>query len=252
MNPLWASLGFFTRLPVPAVLLPPETWPRMLGWAPVAGWLVGGLAAAVAVGAGAWMGPWVGATLALAVQTWATGGLHLDGFSDCVDGLLCNGDRERTLAVMRDAHAGGLGAAWTALWLLIRAALTARCLELSPALAAGGLVFGATFARSRLAMVLRTEPAATPGRGLAASLEGLGTADGLRALLLFAPVLLACALGLPSWRWPVVLVGALVLERVWLRVWRARIGGVSGDVLGALVQGVEVWTLAVLAVHASS
>ncbi|MCB1767092.1 MAG: adenosylcobinamide-GDP ribazoletransferase, partial [Candidatus Competibacteraceae bacterium] len=108
MRPLALALQLLTRLPVPTLTAPPQPWE--LGQAvlffPFVGLLIGALLTGLHTALW-WADPGVLAALMLAVWVLLTGGLHLDGLADTADAWIGGqGDRERTLAIMKDSHSG--------------------------------------------------------------------------------------------------------------------------------------------------
>lgn len=248
MNGVLLGIGFLTRVPVPTRAPGPGDWGRAMFGFPLAGALVAAVCvAAQLLGAALWT-PAVSAVLAVAASAWITGALHLDGVSDCLDGLGCNGDRERVLQVMHDPRAGAIGAVGTALHLALKIALVAACGEVGTGAAA--IVVACVLARAGLPLEIALGRPATPGRGLFALLQPevrLGHALGALALagMLVVPALLAVPAALPG-----VLVGvpaAAVVSYGWAVLWRNRVGGATGDVLGAAVELRELVLLAALA-----
>lgn len=229
------AFGMLSRLPVPAVEADADEVAASLGWAPAVGLVLGGIATAAAFGAGTLWGPAAGAVTAVAAMAIGTGGLHLDGLADCGDGLGVQGDRERALAVMHDPRAGALGVLTLVIFL---AAKFVFCAE-GPAWA---MVVAAVLARVPLALELRLLPPATPGKGLAGGLAGrVGAGTAAFALLGLGVGLLDPA------RAGLALFAGAGLSWAWHRLWRRRIGGVSGDVLGGAVELRELVVLAVFA-----
>jgi adenosylcobinamide-GDP ribazoletransferase len=227
------AIGFLTRFPVGSAPHDAADFGRALGWFPVVGagigasllaaaWLLHGILPASLV-----------AVCTVAAWAWLSGGLHLDGFCDLVDGLSGGrGDRERTLAVMRDSHIGAHGASALCLLLIGK---TAALLELLAIGGAGLLIACASMARFAAVMLILLFPYA---RG-----QGLGSAfhrDARHLHLLLG----ALALGL-------VLIGsggasvipaasglsAALLLGYWLR---RRLGGLTGDVYGAAIELAEL------------
>lgn len=226
MGGLWLALGFLTRLPVPTVQpFDPAQLARSVVWFPVVGLLIG----ALVMGA-AWLGsqrdPLLGALAGLLVWVAVTGALHLDGLADSCDALgAAHRDRERFLAVLADPHLGAFGVVALLLQLLAKFVLLlllARdghyaVLLLIPAWARWGVLWW-----SRL-------PSLKPGLGEQFAWHGGESAWVIWAILLcllsgvFAPVL--CLLPLLVWGWRQFL-------------WH-RLGGMTGDLLGAGIEGVE-------------
>jgi adenosylcobinamide-GDP ribazoletransferase len=234
-----AALALLTRLPAPFA---DHSAGHRAAWAwPLAGAAVG-LIAAAAAEAGRAMGLPDGASGALALTAAAlvTGGLHHDGLADMADGVGGGRDPARRLEIMRDSRVGSYGVlalvlvsllAWSALtallaagsvWLpLVAAAMASRA-------AMAGVAAGLPFARTDGLARLTGRPAPT----LALAAGGLAA---LAALSLGAAALAALAL--------VTATAALVVARIAAR----RLGGQTGDVLGAAQQTAEAAGLLALA-----
>jgi adenosylcobinamide-GDP ribazoletransferase len=171
--------------------------------------------------------PPVTAAIVVGADLVMTGLLHFDGLVDCADGLLPHLDRERRLAAMADPHTGAFGVGAGAVVLLARwAALDV----LRPAVLLVGGVW--CLSRTGMAIVARSQPYARPEGGLASAFSG---PSGPMAPALVTGV--AAAVGLAcGWR-PLaggvsVAAGAGVAAAVVVLA-RRRIGGYTGDVLGA-------------------
>lgn len=239
LRALASAILFLTRIPLPELKLEPRDFARGAAWF---SW-VGGLVALPAWAATLLL-PWLGvrltALLALALWVLITGGLHLDGLADSVDGLSGGrGDRTRTLDIMRDSRIGSHGALALALLLMLKWAALERVLELGrPAWLIAPVVgrFAAT-------VLLVCFPYARSS-GLGAPFVGeLGV---VTLLIGAAPVALGVALLGPLSGWA---VGAalLVALLVGLRMHRL-LGGLTGDVYGAAVELSELAALLALSV----
>jgi adenosylcobinamide-GDP ribazoletransferase len=241
LGDIFTALSLLSRLPLPAAQVTPERLgPAAWAW-PLAGALLGGLAALVAALALALgLPPAAAAGLALAAQVGATGGLHEDGLADSADGLWGGHSRARRLEIMKDSRIGsygvlaltiGLGLRWTAL-----AALMGSGAPWAALIGIGAL--------SRLPMVslARRLPQARPG-GLSAQ-TGAPPA-GAEALAAAVTALLALLLTGPA-ALPAALAVALATLAV-ARLAKARIGGQTGDILGAAQQVAEIAGLLALA-----
>jgi adenosylcobinamide-GDP ribazoletransferase len=185
--------------------------------------------------------PLLSAGLVVAIWKVSTGGLHLDGLADCLDGL-AGVNAPGRLAIMRDSRIGVFGALGLVLCLLIACA----ALSGTPAGTRAPILLLAP-AVGRLTPLLvgpRVRPA-TPGQGLgAAFLAKLPRAAGpvwLAVLLVLAWLLLG-----PTGA--AMAVGALVAGAGGAVVFARRLGGLTGDALGA---GVELSELAWLVLGAS-
>ena len=199
--------------------------PGAVPWFPVVGAAAGLLLGLVWWGAARAWPPLVAASVVVAADLAVTGLLHLDGLVDAADGLLPHLDRARRLAVMRtpDAGAFGVGAAGTVL-LLRWSALAA--MRPHP------LLLGGLWCASRTGM------AVTIGNVPYAREEGIArdfTGGGRRTLLLGGAVAGAFALA-AGWAvpaGPAAVASALVAFGLVVLIGLRRLGGFTGDVLGA-------------------
>ncbi|RMF33504.1 MAG: adenosylcobinamide-GDP ribazoletransferase [Alphaproteobacteria bacterium] len=236
-----AALALLTRLPVPGdhaglvERLGASAW----CW-PVVGLAIGalgGLAGLAALALGLPGG--LAAMLVLAVQAALTGALHEDGLADCADGFWGGATRERRLEIMRDSRLGSFGALalvlvvlgrWSALgglqgWTLVLAAALAGALS-----------------RGAMAVVMTALPSARRG--------GLSDSAGrppARATLLGLAITALLSLALARWAGVMMLLAAALATGIAAAIARARIGGQTGDVLGAVQQLAELAALAAAA-----
>jgi adenosylcobinamide-GDP ribazoletransferase len=201
--------------------------PSALAWFPAVGLALGGaLGGLWWLAARAWPVP-VAAALVVAADLAATGLLHVDGLVDCGDGLLAHLTRERRLAVMAEPQVGAFGVAVCAATLLVRFAALAA-LRPAPLLLAGLWCVS----RSGMALVVRTQPYARREGGLASAWSGpgapppillaSGVAVGVAAAMLWKPL----AGGVAALTAIVATVATVALAR-------RRLGGYTGDVVGA-------------------
>lgn len=213
-----------------------------VGWFPVVGALLGLAVAAGERLASALLPPLLTAAVALTLWKALTGGLHLDGLADCLDGLTGR-DREHRLAIMRDSRIGTFGALGLVLVLLLQLAAIA---ELPAALRSGALVAAPAVARVAPGLLGRLFPAArAEGMGVAFH-AGLGRAGVLIAVAVGLGVA-GVALG------PVGLVAAaaaLAVAAALGRLMTRRLGGITGDVHGAAVEAAELAVLLTIAAWA--
>ncbi|MDP2306671.1 MAG: adenosylcobinamide-GDP ribazoletransferase [Pseudomonadota bacterium] len=247
MNGLRIGVTFLTRLPLRSEAPAPGDWARAVRWFPLGGAIVASVGMAALLFGSFALTPLVGAVAAVAAMVWVTGALHVDGFSDCLDGMHCHGDAERRLKVMHDPAAGAVGAAGTTLMLLAKVALLGACVETGTGAAA--LWAACVCARAFLPLEIALGTPATPGKGLFARLAAeVRPRDaawaGLLAAVLVAPAVVlvpSVVVGLG-----VGLVGAGAATLAWQASWRERIGGINGDVLGAAVELRELVLLAAM------
>jgi adenosylcobinamide-GDP ribazoletransferase len=168
-----------------------------------------------------------------------TGALHEDGLADTFDGLWGGWDAERRLAIMRDSAVGTYGVLALVAVAGLRLALLA---PLGLADFARAVACGHVLGRAAMVVAAAVLPAAAPGRGA----EATGPQGPLGAGV--ATVTVGLTLGLAvTWRAPVVLAVAALVTAGCVRLFRRRLGGVTGDTLGAACQLVEVATVAAVA-----
>ena len=233
------AFRYLTVLPLPRSRVAGDVG-RAAGWFPVVGLAVGACLALASLAIDQVVPPGVGAMLLVALWAVLTGGLHLDGLADSCDGLGGGWSRERTLSIMRDARSGPYGVTAIVLVLGLKAAALAslpeglawRALLLAPVLGRAGPLLLVALGRPA-----RPEGAAhafaTSSRwptllagGLAGALVSIATLGAWGVLAL-------AVAGSMAWAWATYL--------------RRRLGGFTGDTLGALVEATEavVLTLAV-------
>lgn len=228
-----SALGFLTI--VGGARVPDH---RTLPWFPVVGAALGGALALVWVGASELWPPAVAAVLVVAADLALTGMLHLDGLADSADGLLPHLERERRLAVMAAPDVGGFAIAVVPTVLLARwAALAGDGVE--------PLALVGVWAASRT--IIAVVPALVPyarAAGLASPFLA-GARWWLAAWLVPAAAVVVVAERLVGAAAVVAMVaaGALVVA-----VARRRLGGFTGDVLGAAAVVAETVALLALAV----
>ena len=255
LAPLRTSLGLFTVIPVRASPAIGEgDAARAVRWLPVVGALLAVPAAGVllAVEAGGDSTPrrLLAAALAIGVLALLTGGLHLDGLADTADGLGSRRPRDEALAIMRRSDIGPFGVAALIFAVLIQITALATVSPGWPEAAA----VAAAAVTGRVAVVLATGPGSPPARadGFGALVAGATTA---RARVMTAALLLALVAGAAALAWgpfaalrgaAAVLAGLLAAD-VLRRVAKRRLGGMTGDVFGALIEVSATTVLLVLA-----
>ena len=232
------ALALLTRLPVRAdgarMARAPWAWP-------LAGVAVAFCAAAVGWGA-LWAGLPAGlaAGVALGVQIMATGAMHEDGLADSADGLWGGWDRARRLDIMHDSHIGtygvialilGLGLRWGAL-----STLFATGAVFAPLLAVAAL------SRAPMAVLMTVMPNAR-GSGLSA---GLGRPLPGTSLAACVVALAVAALALGPVAAGIAALATMAGAGTVAAIARVKIGGQTGDILGASQQISEIAVLAVL------
>lgn len=230
------ALQFFTRLPIPRRVGFHVDWlQQSTRYFPLVGWVVAWITALVYVLAVQIWPQSVAILLSTAAGIWLTGAFHEDGFADVCDGLGGSTARERALDIMRDSRLGTYGVIGIVLLLATRMVSLNAMLPLQ-ILAALGMAHPlsrwlATCLIWRLHYV-REEGRAKP------MAQRMGTGEFLLATCFAAvPVVICVALGLMSWQRVVTGLVFAVLATAWLaRLFVRRLGGYTGDCLGAVQQ----------------
>lgn len=234
LHALAAAVMFFTRVPVPSGWGgKPEDLQRAAGYFPLVGWFVGGVAAAVWwLAAHVWP-PLVASGVSLVATLLLTGAFHEDGFADVCDGFGGGYTKERVLEIMRDSRVGAFGAIGVVVMLGLKwQAVASLPISTSAFLLVAAHVLSRTVSVSLMAVLDYVREDAAKAKPLATKLNG--------ARLLIALTTGAASLAvLPVKGWWVLL--PLLATQVLLAVWfKRRLGGYTGDCLGAAQQIAEV------------
>ncbi len=243
MKPFLLALQFLTVVTLRSDLAArPGELARARAWYGVVGGLLGLVLAGLAWLLGRFLPPL--ALAAVLVWFWAafTRFLHLDGVADTADALVYPAPRERSLAIMKDTRIGAFGVVAVGCVLLVKfSALASLPLaRLWPA-----LIAAPALARALAAALSVLLPPATPGQGLGAATAG--DKAGVTELLLAAGSALAVA-GLACGLGGLVAALAVLGLGLGLGLWyRRRLGGVTGDCLGAAIELGECLALLTLA-----
>lgn len=180
--------------------------------------------------------PLLGSILLISLWKVLTGGIHLDGLADVLDGL-AGRDAERRVAIMRDSRIGVFGAAGLVLCILIS---TGAVDALPPGRHPAVLLLAPAVGRLAPLLVGPLFPPATPGQGAgAAFLEGLSP---WAAPVSVAGLWIVAAALLGPWG-GLLLSFALASALLWAVFLAARLGGLTGDALGSSVEVGELATL---------
>lgn len=246
------ALQFFTRVPVTGRLadwvgFSPEMLRASAAHYPGIGIGIGAVAAGVAAGLVTALGsgpvvPWVAAVFATIATVLLTGALHEDGLADVADGLGGTQDRTRALAIMKDSRTGAFGALALVLAIAAKVSLLAHLGSADVRALCVALVLAHCLSRAWPLLLIRFLPYvgeadgskakpladAIGGRALAAGFSwtalALGSAAALQGVGFVAAALLASCVA--SW--------------VLARWFRRRLGGFTGDCLGATQQVAEI------------
>ena len=221
------AVSFLTRIPTGTGMSSPESMATWVPYFPIVGALVGLSGALVYAAASVAWAPIVAASIAVAVEVVITGGFHEDGLGDGADALGA-ADPADARRILKDPRLGSFGVMAIVLGIVLRIGALASLQTWS---AVAVLPAAHALARAAATSILGSAPIAGDGLGAAyaRALSSRTLVAGAIAALLIAVV----AIGL----WAPVAAGACALIALWLR--RAashRLGGVTGDVLGAIQQ----------------
>lgn len=231
------AVGTLTRLPVPAPRLVDRSSARgAMLLAPVIGAIVGVLLGAIAdlTSISLHTPAFVLAVLLVMALAWSTRALHLDGLADTADALGSGAPAERALAIARKSDIGPFGVVTLALNLLLQVACITTLIP--HAWISMGLALGTSRLCITLACV-RGVPAARPD-GLGATVAGTVPRTAVIAeVIVWFVVCLAIAPRLGTW-WvgPAAAVFGLAVGAAVIRLACRRLGGITGDVLGAIAE----------------
>lgn len=231
------ALRTLTLLPVPG--REGRSLASALFWFPFVGLLVGGLGWGLA-SALLYIEPgWVAgaAFVVILLSAFITRGLHLDGLADMADGFGGARERARTLEIMKDSRVGAFGVIAIVLVLLAKWVILTHLLE-----SEGGLwiIVAAVLSRAAMVELARSQPYARRSRGMGAEFV---SGAGLEHVIVAVMAALTVTVVFVGWG------GGIVCLIVWCMVialghwFRRRVGGVTGDLLGASSELVETTVL---------
>ena len=184
--------------------------------------------------------PLLGDTLILIVWIWLSGGLHLDGFADSVDGFSGGHDKEKILKIMEDSSTGAKGVVALVSLLLLKFVLL---VEMPLLLKDAVLFFTPTIGRwSMVIAAFLGKPARLKNSMGKLFMDYVGWRELAFASLTMA-VIGILLFGL--YLLPLVIIGIGIVLLI-LKCCQKRIGGISGDILGAINEIVEVFCLLVI------
>jgi adenosylcobinamide-GDP ribazoletransferase len=234
------ALQFFTRLPIPRWVGFEAGWLHHASrYFPLVGIVVAGLCALVYVGASAVWPPAVAALLSTAGGIYLTGAFHEDGFADTCDGFGGGMTRERVMEIMKDSRIGTYGAVGAGLLVALKVMLLAL---MPPAVAVCALFIAHPMSRlAASSLIWKLDYARDEGKAKPLAQEMSGAELAIAAVCATLPAIIVGTLGYVSR----LAIGASVLAAAAAAAWLAakfvrRIGGYTGDCLGAVQQVSEV------------
>ncbi|MHB1360524.1 MAG: adenosylcobinamide-GDP ribazoletransferase [Rhodocyclaceae bacterium] len=232
----FAALRFFTRLPVPGwVGHSTEQLNHAARWFPAVGLIVGAIGAGVTLAAWQFWPVQIAVLLGMAATLLATGAFHEDGLADSIDGFGGGWTREQVLAIMKDSRIGSYGAIGIVLVLLAKFAALAQLVAVLPAPTFLAALI-ASHAASRFAAVTLIAGLNYVREDASAKAKPLATRLGKGELAVAALFGLAPCLLLPAAQVAIALALVTGVTLLAARYFVRRIGGYTGDCLGATQQ----------------
>lgn len=226
-----------TRLPLPKLPVEAFSHGARAVWAyPLVGALLG-LAVWFIAALGPYLTPWVASLLAMATLIAMTGAMHEDGLADCADGFWGGHDRANRLEIMHDSNLGTFGGLALGMTILLRWTCYTMLINSMP------FLFVATSALSRgmMPLLMAYLPHARED-GLSHSVGKAKRINAAIAVLLGSLV----ALVVLGWTALIALVFALIAVIAVGFIAKRKVGGQTGDVLGASQQMAEIAALMVI------
>ena len=234
------ALQFFTRLPIPGwVGFEPAWLHHASRYFPLVGSVVAAVTALVYLAAVyLWPAP-LAVLLSSAAGIYLTGAFHEDGFADMCDGFGGGMTRERVMDIMRDSRIGTYGAVGAGLLLALKCALLSLMV---PSGAVAALLLAHPLSRlAASSLIWKLDYARDEGKAKPLAQEMTTSEFAIGALCAAIPALLLGVLGALSWLSIATCVAAAAAAALWLGAkFVRRIGGYTGDCLGAVQQVSEV------------
>ncbi len=240
--PLLIAVQFMTTIPIKLPYLPSREQNALsMLFYPIIGLMIGGIL-------------WLMATfihlpimllscLIMVVWVGLTGGLHLDGLADTADAWVGGfGDRERTLTIMKDPNTGAMGVIAIVLCLALKWASIYSLLDLNFNLA---LLFIPMLGRLGVLVLFATTPYIRK-QGLGSALQDMPKSILWLVMIGYGAVCLAVISVVLSWQMAVAVLSVWALVLAYLRaLFIKRLGGITGDTVGASIEISEVMSLLV-------
>lgn len=236
MNSFLFALQQLTRIHIKDVPFEPRDLGRSPLYFPLVGLIIGVLAAAFYAAADSIFPSAVVASLLVVGLVMLTGGIHLDGFMDTVDGVFSGRPRERKLEIMRDSRVGAFGALGVACLLLIKFTLI---YELPSGCVPGILLVMPVISRWAMVYAIARFPYARE--------EGMGRLHseytGTKELIIVSAVTLLISVAAAGPAGLLLLIAAWGFTEILCRYFIVHLGGLTGDTYGAVNETCEVFVL---------
>jgi adenosylcobinamide-GDP ribazoletransferase len=233
MQSFWLALQFLTRIPTPQYAeVAAQTVGRSLLFYPLVGLIIGASLMAMAQLV-ILISPLMTAALVLSLWLFLSGALHIDGLADMADAWVGGyGDRERTLAIMKDPYCGPMGVTVVVALLLLKFTAVAALVTTAPPL----LLLAPLLGRSFAVLLMLTTPYCRDV-GLASDMVRYMPRHALWGVLSLVVVVVLWWL---QWMAVGLLAATLLLFFVYRYRLLKRLQGFTGDAAGALIELTEV------------
>ena len=235
---LGLALSFLTIVPVPRhQIADPRELAASMAWFPLVGLLLGGLLTGAALGLPCCLPLSATAAILVALLTAATRALHLDGLADTLDGLGGGHTPEDSLRIMKDHAVGAFGTVGIVLALLLKYGLILGMLQSGQV---NNLLIFPVVSRTAMVLLAYLSPYARSEGGLGEAMATMTTGK----ILCLAGGSAAIIVALVA-QWQGLLTLAVVCALTWALAlyFKQRLGGVTGDVFGAVNEVMEIAAL---------
>jgi adenosylcobinamide-GDP ribazoletransferase len=233
MKALIAALRFLTIVPLPSHGEEKEALGRATAFFPVVGLIIGAAVTALDFAFGRLFPPLLASVFTVVAMVAASGGLHMDGLADTADGFLSSRPREQIMKIMRDSRTGAMGALAIVCIITIK---IAAIVALGDGIRRATVFLMPLAGRCALVISMFLLPYARREGGLVTPFQQ--SCSGVHAV--WAAGLLAVAGWAAAGRAGLVMAAASVIGTLLFSAYvRSKIGGLTGDTLGAACEIVE-------------
>ncbi len=233
----WIAWQFLTIFPGPSLKGEKEQGlGSSLPWFPIIGLFLGGILLGLDQLFDLFLPQFLNSALLLVALVIITGALHLDGFMDTCDGFAVKSSAAERLKVMADSHVGGFGVAGACCLFLVKFACI---VSLPDELRAVGLLLMPVIARWSVAYAIMAFPSARKG-GLGDLFKGKTSWTMTHIATI---ITLAIAAGFLNWIGLALVAGIWVIAFLIAKGLSSRLGGLTGDTYGAIIEISEVCIL---------
>ncbi|WP_299530245.1 adenosylcobinamide-GDP ribazoletransferase [Ulvibacterium sp.] len=238
------AVMFYTRIPCPSwVDHSPDYINKSVRYFPLIGWIVGTVSGLGLV-LGNWLiGPWFAAFFCIAISVWLTGAFHEDGFADVCDGFGGGWTKDQILKIMKDSRVGTYAVVGLLLLFLLKGTLLVKVSGQYDYIHLLLIIInGHTISRVMAAMVIFTHQyVREDGSSKAKPVAQSYSPTNVVLVLIFGLLPTAVIALLMGQLWWCFVPIVLYLVKIYLsNIFQKKIGGYTGDCLGATQQVVEV------------